>query len=474
MFFNSLDFAIFLPLVFAGYWLLGSKRVKIQNMLLLVASYVFYAWWDWRFLVLIFASTSIDYFVGLALKWEGDKIKRKLLLFVSIAANIGMLGFFKYFNFFVDNFTSAFSFFGASIEADSLDIILPVGISFYTFQTLSYTVDVYKRKFTPTSNFIDFSAFVSFFPQLVAGPIERAKDLLPQFSKSRVFNFHQARDGMRQILWGLFMKVVIADNCGVIVNEIFSNSQELSGSTLLLGTFLFSFQIYGDFAGYSNIAIGTSRLFGFNLKQNFSFPYFSSSIAEFWSKWHMSLTGWFKEYLYIPLGGNRGGLLKTLRNVGIVFLVSGFWHGAKWTFIVWGAINALLFIPSLYGVKRLKDDSKSGLIEIIKRPIRILLTFSLITLSWVFFRADSINQAALIFGEIFSTTSLTLPTILPKTVLLLIVVFAVIEWVGKGKSHALEGIGRLETPIRWMCYLLIFATLFFFSNSTQTFIYFQF
>ena len=347
MLFNSIDFAIFLPIVFILYWFVTNKNLKLQNFLMVAASYLFYGWWDWRFLSLILFSTIVDYTVGQKLRNEENQLKRKALLWTSILVNLGFLGFFKYYNFFLDNFITAFSFFGTEIKANSLNIILPVGISFYTFQTLSYTIDIYKRKLEPTKDFIAFSAFVSFFPQLVAGPIERATNLLPQFYNKRTFDYSKATDGMRQILWGLFKKIVVADNCAEFANQIFNNSADMNGSTLILGALFFTFQIYGDFSGYSDIAIGTSRLFGFNLMRNFAFPYFSRDIAEFWRRWHISLSTWFRDYLYIPLGGSRGGTLMKVRNTFIIFIVSGFWHGANWTFIVWGALNAIYFLPLL-------------------------------------------------------------------------------------------------------------------------------
>jgi len=324
LFFNSIDFAIFLPVIFILYWFVANKNLKLQNFLIVVASYIFYGWWDWRFLSLILFSTLIDYSVGIRLSKQDNISKRKILLWISILVNLGFLGFFKYYNFFLDNFITAFSFFGTPINVKGLNIILPVGISFYTFQTLSYTIDVYKRKLEPTKDFIAFTAFVSFFPQLVAGPIERATHLLPQFHKRRKFDYALAVDGMRQILWGLFKKIVIADNCAELANQIFNNSADMNGSTLVLGAISFTFQIYGDFSGYSDIAIGTSRLFGFNLKQNFAFPYFSRDISEFWRRWHISLSTWFRDYLYIPLGGSRGGTWMKIRNTFIIFIVSGF------------------------------------------------------------------------------------------------------------------------------------------------------
>ena len=307
MLFNSIDFAIFLPTVFFLYWFVVNRSIRAQNILLVAASYLFYGWWDWRFLSLILFSTIVDYFVGIGLSRVKKTSKRKFLLWTSISVNLGFLGFFKYYNFFLDNFIAAFTFFGAEISANSLNVILPVGISFYTFQTLSYTIDVYKGKMEPTRNFISLAAFVSFFPQLVAGPIERASNLLPQFQMKRHFDESKAVDGMRQILWGLFKKIVIADNCAVHANYIFANSADMDGSMLVLGALFFTFQIYGDFSGYSDIAIGTARLFGFNLMQNFAFPYFSRDIAEFWRRWHISLSTWFRDYLYIPIGGSRGG-----------------------------------------------------------------------------------------------------------------------------------------------------------------------
>ena len=321
MLFNTLDFAVFLPIVFLLYWFVTNRNLKLQNFLIVVASYVFYGWWDWRFLSLIVFSTLVDYSIGIALSKEDNETKRKAFLWTSVLVNLGFLGFFKYYNFFVESFVDAFSFFGSEISPNTLNIILPVGISFYTFQTLSYTIDVYKRNLEATKDLVAFSAFVSFFPQLVAGPIERATNLLPQFYKKRSFDYFKAVDGLRQILWGLFKKVVIADNCAEYANVIFNNHQDYSGSTLVVGAIFFAFQIYGDFSGYSDIAIGTSRLFGFDLKQNFAFPYFSRDIAEFWRRWHISLSTWFRDYLYIPLGGSKGGNGMKIRNTFIIFIV---------------------------------------------------------------------------------------------------------------------------------------------------------
>ncbi|WP_430682166.1 MBOAT family O-acyltransferase [Maribacter halichondriae] len=414
MLFNSLDFAIFLPIVFAIYWALQKSGIKLQNLLVVVASYIFYGWWDWHFLLLIFFSTLIDYSIGQKLSAEEMPKKRKILLWCSISVNLGVLGFFKYYNFFLDNFITAFSFFGADISASSLHIILPVGISFYTFQTLSYTIDVYRRKLEPTNDFIAFAAFVSFFPQLVAGPIERASQFLPQFSKKRKFEYDKAVDGMRQILWGLFKKMIIADNCAIYANHIFENSAEMNGSSLFLGALFFTFQIYGDFSGYSDIAIGVSRLFGFDLMRNFAFPYFSRDISEFWRRWHISLSTWFKDYLYIPLGGSRNGMLISVRNVLIVFIVSGFWHGANWTFIAWGALHAFYIIPFVILRKNrvhLHIVAKGNVFPSIREILQMVTTFGLVVLAWIFFRAENVGHAIQYLSAMLSPSFIAPPPI---------------------------------------------------------------
>ena len=481
MLFNSIDFAIFLPLVFILYWFVTNKNLKLQNFLIVASSYFFYGWWDWRFLSLILFSTIVDYLVGLQLKTEENNKKRKVLLWLSIIVNLGFLGFFKYYNFFVDNFVTAFSFFGNDIQANSLNIILPVGISFYTFQTLSYTIDIYRRKLEPTKDFIAFSAFVSFFPQLVAGPIERASNLLPQFYKKRTFDYTKAADGMRQILWGLFKKIVIADNCAEYANTIFNNYEDQSGATLVLGALFFTFQIYGDFSGYSDIAIGTSRLFGFNLKQNFNFPYFSRDIAEFWRRWHMSLSTWFRDYLYIPLGGSRGGLWMKIRNTFIIFIVSGFWHGANWTFIVWGMLNALFFLPLML-TKNNRNNidivAKGKYFPSIKEFLSILITFGLTVFAWIFFRAENINHAFQYISGIFKNTdSFFLPSTYSKyhIIFILIAVLTIIEWLGREGQHALESLGlRWKKPFRYIMYYIIVFAIYWFAGKEQQFIYFQF
>ena len=482
MLFNSIDFAIFLPIVFMLYWFVVNKNLKQQNLLIVVASYIFYGWWDWRFLFLILFSTVVDYSIGLKLSKEENQRIRKYLLLTSILINLGFLAFFKYYNFFLDNFIAAFSFFGSEIQREPLNIVLPVGISFYTFQTLSYTIDVYRKKLEPTRDFIVFAAFVSFFPQLVAGPIERATHLLPQFYTKRVFDYRLAVDGLRQILWGLFKKIVIADNSAQIANHIFNNSGHYSGSTLLLGALFFTFQIYGDFSGYSDIAIGTSRLFGFDLMRNFAFPYFSRDIAEFWRRWHISLSTWFRDYLYIPLGGSRGSQWMSIRNIFIIFIVSGFWHGANWTFIVWGALNAIYFLPlMLLGKNRVHTDivAQGKYLPSLKELFQILITFSMIVIAWIFFRAESVWQALSYIDTIFSRSLFVLPYFEGRehafSTAVLILFFIGVEWFGREGQYAIEKLdSTFSRPARWVIYYGIITLLFWYSGQQQQFIYFQF
>ena len=354
MSFNSFEFLILVITFFFLYWKVFQKSLRLQNVLVLVASYYFYGSWDWRFLSLLLLSTVLDFFLALKIQNAKNKEVKRFLITLSILVNLGILFVFKYFNFFIENAANLSELVGLNFSYSSLQIILPVGISFYTFQTLSYTIDVYKGNLKATDDFIAFASFVSFFPQLVAGPIERATNLLPQFEKQRVFDYNEAVLGAKQMLWGFFKKIVIADNCAEQVNIIFGSNEPLSGSAYLLGAMLFSFQIYGDFSGYSDIAIGVSRIFGIKLMNNFLYPYFSRDIAEFWRRWHISLSTWFRDYLYIPLGGNQTRKILTFRNVLIVFLVSAFWHGANWTFIFWGLANAVFFLPLILTNKNRK------------------------------------------------------------------------------------------------------------------------
>lgn len=482
MLFNSIDFAIFLPIVFLLYWFVANKDLRFQNFLIVFSSYLFYGWWDWRFLSLILFSTLVDYTIGRKLLNEENTNKRKVLLWISILVNLGFLGFFKYYNFFLDNFVTAFSFFGQSINPQGLNIILPVGISFYTFQTLSYTIDVYNKKLAPTKDFIAFSAFVSFFPQLVAGPIERATNLLPQFYKKRTFDYNKAVDGLKQILWGLFKKVVIADNAAQYANEIFNNSEDYNGSTLVLGSLFFAFQIYGDFSGYSDIAIGTSRLFGFNLKRNFAFPYFSRDIAEFWRRWHISLSTWFRDYLYIPLGGSKGSKWNKIRNVFIIFIVSGFWHGANWTFIVWGALNALYFLPLLLfnrNRQNLEIVAQGKIFPSLKEFVSISITFGLTLLAWVFFRANSVGHAVSYLSEIFSKSVFKIPSFEVQNnfpyFIVFLAFFIISEWFGREGEYAIEKlVQKWKRPLRWAFYYGILLGIIYLRGKQQEFIYFQF
>jgi len=482
MLFDSLDFAVFLPLIFFLYWFVFNRNLRLQNLFLVGASSVFYGFWDVRFLILILFSTVVDYSVGRGLAIFDDVRKRKLLLGTSIGCNLGMLLYFKYYNFFMENFTEAFTFFGGEIEGNSLNIILPVGISFYTFQTLSYTIDAYYKKLTPTRDLIQFSAFVSFFPQLVAGPIERATNLLPQFERKRVFSYEEAVDGLRQLLWGLFKKIVIADNCAKYVNMVFDNSDHCNGSTLFLGSLLFGIQVYGDFSGYSDIAIGTARLFGFRLSRNFAFPFLSRNVAEFWLRWHISLSSWFRDYVYIPLGGNRGGKAKGARNMIIIFLVCGFWHGANWTYVAWGGVNALYVLP----VYLSKGRGKYPHIVAYNKPFpsftelaKILWMNLLLVISWPFFRGEDLYHTFEFLGGIFQPSFFTMPYLTPTNPgwpwTIVLVLFFVADWIGRKGEYGLGGwILKLSRPFRWMTYLALITFIFYFSGTNVPFLYFQF
>lgn len=372
--------------------------------------------------------------------------------------------------------------FGKPFDPFRLQIILPVGISFYTFQTLSYSIDIYRDKLAPSKDIVSFFAFVSFFPQLVAGPIERATNLLPQFYTKRVFSYQKATDGMRQILWGLFKKMIVADNCAVFVNDVFSNYTDYSGSTLLLGGVFFAFQIYCDFSGYSDIAIGTSRLLGFNLMKNFSFPYFSRDIAEFWRRWHISLSTWFRDYVYIPLGGSKGNDWLKIRNIFIIFIVSGFWHGANWTFIAWGFLNALYFIPlMLLGKNRVNTNNiaEGRLFPSLKDILQISLTFCITIIAWIFFRSISITNALEYLTILFSKSLFTSPQITsPKTFTIatcFIVLLMLVEWIQRDKEHGLEITSeKIPLSVRWSFYFVLVVLLISVGGEQEAFIYFQF
>lgn len=489
MLFNSIDFAIFLPVVFLLYWFVVNKNLKYQNTLLLIASYVFYGWWDWRFLSLIVFSSMVDYYIGISLSKSNIEKKRKALLWTSIFVNVGFLGFFKYFNFFLENFVSAFTFFGQDISQNNLNIVLPVGISFYTFQTMSYTIDVYKKRLEPTKDIIAFSAYVAFFPQLVAGPIERAKNLLPQFYFKRKFNYSKATDGLRQMLWGLFKKIVVADNLSTYVEIVFDNTSEVSSLNLILGLALFSIQIYADFSGYSDIAIGCAKLFGFEFQTNFKYPLFARSIGERWRNWHISLSTWFRDYIYIPMGGSRGSRWTRFRNLMILFTISGFWHGANWTFVFWGIVNGLFFAPSmLLGQNRkyLDPIDTSRIFPSLKEAYLMIQTFSLISFTYIFFRANNINHSYNYFLNILSNYNLSSYPIkllnqndilsyhIPMMVFFILIMF-VFEWINRDKNYGLYFNKNHKYPlVRWAIYIFLIIIITLWPGNTESFIYFQF
>lgn len=478
MLFNSFPFAVFAPTVFLLYWFVFQKSLKAQNILLLTASYFFYSCWDWRFVFLLLFSTGLDYFSGLQLEKISNGTIRKFWFYASIGINLSFLGVFKYFDFFVLSFQDLLLKLGFSVDVFTLNIILPVGISFYTFHGLSYVIDVYKKRISAEENFVEYAVFVSYFPLLVAGPIERATHLLPQIKVKRNFNYDQAVSGLHQILWGLFKKIVIADNCAHFANEIFNDPGSYNGSTLVVGALFFTFQIYGDFSGYSDIALGTSKLFGIELLKNFAFPYFSRDIAEFWRRWHISLSSWFKDYLYIPLGGSKGGKLMQIRNIFILFLVSGFWHGANWTFLIWGFLNALYFLPLLLTNRNrtnLGVVAQNHLLPNFKEMFQMLTTFGLTVFAWIFFRADSVTSAFDYIKGIFSKSLVTLPEVRPTFLIILVTFFIVIEWLGREGNFALDNFRNHGNRFfRWSFVLLILVLLFIFGKEEQQFIYFQF
>ena len=484
MTFNSLEYFIFLPLIFILYWFVFNKKVKTQNLLVLAGSYFFYGLWDWRFLFLILASTVVDYFVGIYIyKNKENKSIQKMLLWASIIFNVSLLGFFKYYNFFADSFMDMFQLFGYTIKsAWTLKIILPVGISFYTFQTMSYSLDIYYKRIQPTRDFLSFATFVAFFPQLVAGPIERASNLLSQITNKRKYDYNQTVEGLKLILWGLFKKMVIADGIAPMVDDIFANYGDYSASTLILGVTLFSFQVYGDFSGYSDIAIGTAKLFGIELMSNFKFPNFSRNVAEYWQRWHVSLSTWFRHYIYIPLGGSRVSKLKSVRNICIIFLVSGFWHGANWTFIFWGAFHALAFIPVfLMGRNTIYKNTVVGensLLPSLKEVGQLFLTFSIVTFSRIFFRSESLTDSFSFISRIFSNFEY-IPYHHPMgyrmiDYFVLLAIFVLYEYrIRRDERNPFKFKSKV---VRFVIYaLVIFAILLFYdSGFDRSFIYFQF
>ncbi len=478
MLFNSFEFMLFLPIVFLLYWFVFRAR-RWQNMLVVVASYVFYGWWDWRFLLLIALTSACSYGSGLLLERnEGRRRRQMAVSAANIVLNIAILCVFKYYNFFADSLdTLLSSLFGYHLDWATLEVVLPVGISFYTFQALSYTIDVYQRKLPATHDAVEFFAYISFFPQLVAGPIERATNLLPQFQRDRRFDYARAVDGMRQMLWGLLKKLVVADNCAMVVNDYWSQYEELPVASLFLLGVFFTIQIYCDFSGYSDIAIGCARLFGINLKQNFNFPYFSRSIPEFWRRWHISLMTWFRDYIYFPLGGSRCSKAKAIRNVYVVWAVSGLWHGANWTFVVWGLYHAtLLAICNILGINT-KPTTSRTLLPSFKETLQMAVTFFLAVIGWIIFRAETMEQAAGFLKAMFTNRLFVIQMIFGKTYLLYAVALIAVEWLQRDKQHALQlpstGLCRWAL-VRYAIYAAIVYVIFTCSGKVQTFIYFQF
>ena len=482
MLFNSFEFLIFLPIVFMLYWFVFYKR-RWQNQLIVVASYVFYGWWDWRFLILI-ASTSLFSFVsGLLIEhYENQRRFQQVVSIINIVLNLGILVVFKYYNFFIENFAALFDSLGWHLDWITMQIILPVGISFYTFQALSYSIDVYQKKLHATHDPVEFFAYISFFPQLVAGPIERGTNLLPQFQQQRKFDYTKAVDGLRQMLWGFLKKLVIADNCALVVNGNWGDYANLPGVTLFLLGILFSFQIYCDFSGYSDIAIGCARLFGFNLMRNFDYPYFSRSVPEFWRRWHISLTSWFRDYIYFPLGGSRCDKWKILRNVYIVWGISGLWHGANWTFICWGLYHAtLLAIYNLFGINtKYKTSVANGhFFPNFKETFQIIITFFLVVIGWILFRAETMTQAVDYLTAMVTNRFFDISMLYGKESFIFGVLLLFIEWLQRDKQHALQFPNKKPISylfVRWAVYsiIIIISILSINSDINQTFIYFQF
>jgi len=491
MLFNSLQFALFLPIVFLLYWFVFDRfisksehQLRLQNAFVVVASYVFYGWWDWKFLLLIAFTSFCSWGSGLLIGKAKSKKEAKTWTTLNIVLNLSILALFKYYDFFVAEFVQLFH---VSSERFLLKVMLPVGISFYTFQALSYSIDVYWGKIEPTKDIVAFFAFISFFPQLVAGPIERATNLLPQFLKKREFDYDTAVDGMRQILWGLFKKIVVADNCAMYVDQVFPDYMNQTGSTLLLAAFFFTFEIYGDFSGYSDIAIGTAKLFGIKLMRNFNMPYFSRNIAEFWRRWHISLTAWFRDYVYFPLGGSRVSKIKVVRNTFIVFLVSGIWHGANWTFFAWGVYHALLFLPLLLMGKNRKytDQLAEGrILPTLKETGRILLTFFLVMIGWIVFRAESIGDAWGYISRMFSASLFSVPLLIVREyyipLFISIIILIVVEWLQREQKDFDVAItfNKLlniqNEKVRAVVYALLLVLIILYGGQPASFIYFQF
>jgi len=481
MTFTTLTFLTFFVIVFALYWSLRNRMA--QNVLLVIVSYVFYGWWDWRFCWLMLASSLLDYFVGLGLDRWTNQTRRKAILVVGLCGNLGLLGYFKYFNFFAENFQAAAASFGWHVNPITLSVILPVGISFYTFQTMSYSIDIYRRQLKATTHIVEYLAYVSFFPQLVAGPIERATHLLPQFLKPREFSHARAIEGCRQALWGFFKKMVVADNLAPIVDAAFANPSAYNGAELALATVCFAFQIYCDFSAYSDIATGTARLLGFELMRNFAYPYFSQSVAEFWRRWHISLSTWFKDYVYFPLGGSRVPKPRMAINVMITFLLSGLWHGASWNFIIWGALNGLGVLPEIIRPGHTRRTAGEAPAENVRGItfLKIAATFAFICVGWIFFRAETLTSAVLVIERIgsfiISPQAVGGLLRLDETdgrVFLAVALLVALEWAKRRYIHPLV-FERWPVPARWIAYTVFVWTIVYLGTfGSATFIYFQF
>ena len=480
--FNSIGFAVFLPVVFLSYWFVFNRYLRVQNLFILLASYFFYGWWDWRFLILVLFTSLVSYGCGLLIEKHRDAPqKTRIFSTLNIVVNLMVLGAFKYYDFFATSFANAFM--GGKTDGLLLNAVLPVGISFYTFKALSYGIDIYRGKLEPTRDIIQYFTYIAFFPQLLAGPIERATNLLPQLARPRTFDYATGVDGMRQIVWGLFKKMVVADGCAVYVDTVFQSYQTQGGSTLLLAALLYTFQIYGDFSGYSDVAIGTGKLFGFQTMRNFSVPYFSRNIAEFWRRWHISLTTWFRDYVYIPMGGSRCSKEKIVRNTFIIFLLSGLWHGANWTFLAWGTYHALLFLPLiLLGKNRKYRDTvaQDSAFPTLKESGQMVLTFFLVVVGWVLFRADSIGQALDYFSHLVSKDLVSIPWLMTRgyylPLFLCLVLMVVLEWVQRTAEHGLQGGKLSKTMLRALSLVVSILVLvsFLTQEGDSSFIYFQF
>ncbi|MDH7446577.1 MBOAT family O-acyltransferase [Aquimarina sp. 2201CG14-23] len=481
MVFNSFDFIAFIVPVLLLYWLLFKKSSVTQNILLLASSLFFYAWADWRFLLLLLGSTLINYFLGRKIYSVPEDRKKSIFLYIGLIFNVGLLLYFKYFNFFYEGFYDILNVFGVASDYSTLHILLPLGISFFTFQTLGYLVDVFNEEIEPSNNLLEFSVFVTFFPKILSGPIERAASFIPQIQEKKTLTYAVFVDGLRQILWGLFAKIVIAENCAAIANPIFNNYEDQSGSVLFLGTFFYAIQLYADFSGYSNMAIGVSKLFGIQLMRNFATPFFSTNISDFWRKWHISLTTWMMDYVFTPLSFTLRRHQKKGLVISIIatFVLVGFWHGANWTFVVYGLLHGIYFIPLVYSGKMNSSEivAKGRVLPSIKEVFKMLTLFVLIMLTDVFFRADSVTHAFDYFNRIFSKSILDFPAVIFTTTALttmgLVGLFVMIEWGNREKKHDFE-IGNYNVYLRWFAYIAVFLLILFFGRSSETFIYFQF